>query len=404
MKRTIITALLIMIAVIPFMGTRTYAAQSDLETKLRSGLDSFSTEIEVTKKVGKVTDAAVDTFYDEISDAYYSLMAEKKYFYVISALKASGYSKNGTLYVTVKPSYITTKSSLKSYEKKFDKKLAEICSGMDKNWTNIQKVAYLHDRLVVYTDYLDDGDARLTSTPWSVLVDKKGICTGYARTYAIMLSEIGIESKLVQNDDHQWDLVKLGKNWYHVDCTYDDMFLNGEQKKGYVYHDYFLKSDKALTDHAGYKPKIKAQSNIYDKMDWSKANSAFAFYGKGLLYTGKDGIYLFDTAKNKLSKMVSVDPKWEIQWREYYPGYYYDRWMTREGMHCHIAQYKKQIYYNQAHGIYRYDPAAGTVTAVYTNDRSDDMITSLYITNDKLYATFTNKNSKDKDYKITDLK
>ena len=271
--------------------------------------------------------------------------------------------------------------------------------------TDIQKAAYLHDRLILDTSYLRVDNSRYTSTPYSALVNKKALCTGYARAYSILLKEVGIESRLCVNDDHEWNLVKIGKNWYHVDCTYDDSFVNSVQQPYNVFHDYFLKSDGALADHPNPTPAGVAKATTCDSMKWTSYNGSFAFYGKGIVYMGNDGAYSFDTSSGKIKKLFSVKDTWEIAWREYHTRTSWtDHSRSLEGTHSSLVQHGNDIYYNIAHGIYKYDPQKGKITTVYTNKKSESMLINVFISQNKLYAVFLDKDGNEKTYRIKDLK
>lgn len=59
-------------------------------------------------------------------------------------------------------------------------------------------------------------------TPQGVLVSRQAVCVGYATTFRMFMQMLGIECRIVHNDYHSWDLVKLDDgNWYHVDVYTD---------------------------------------------------------------------------------------------------------------------------------------------------------------------------------------
>lgn len=55
----------------------------------------------------------------------------------------------------------------------------------------------------------------------TVLKTHKGNCYAYYATSAALLSRLGIENTLIQEEDggHFWNLVKIDGNWYHFDTT-----------------------------------------------------------------------------------------------------------------------------------------------------------------------------------------
>jgi len=124
--------------------------------------------------------------------------------------------------------------------------------------TDVEKALALHDYLVLNCEYdhvrLHDGTIPNTSyTSYGALVDRIAVCQGYAYAYAEMLRTAGIPTYVVASDEmrHAWNLVYLDGAWYHIDVTYDDPVdsFQGEcmgvdyNDEGFVWHDYFVKSD-----------------------------------------------------------------------------------------------------------------------------------------------------------------
>lgn len=56
-------------------------------------------------------------------------------------------------------------------------------------------------------------------TAYEALVRGRAACAGCARLYLGMLNDVGIGSLWVTSDNHAWNLVQLGDNWYHCDAT-----------------------------------------------------------------------------------------------------------------------------------------------------------------------------------------
>ncbi len=54
------------------------------------------------------------------------------------------------------------------------------------------------------------------------LLDGEAVCDGYSKAFKIMAEECGLQAKLVNNNLHEWNLVKINGNWYHVDPTFAD--------------------------------------------------------------------------------------------------------------------------------------------------------------------------------------
>lgn len=65
-----------------------------------------------------------------------------------------------------------------------------------------------------------------TDSAYTALFNHRGYCSIYASLYQFLCEEAGIPCLRVSGaasggwNDHEWDLVQLDGNWYHVDCTY----------------------------------------------------------------------------------------------------------------------------------------------------------------------------------------
>lgn len=79
---------------------------------------------------------------------------------------------------------------------------------------------------VVSYDYAAVGDYNADISTYRALVDYWGICQSFSDAYTYLLLQCGITAVVVSsfNADaaHQWTLVKLNGNYYHMDPTYED--------------------------------------------------------------------------------------------------------------------------------------------------------------------------------------
>lgn len=87
---------------------------------------------------------------------------------------------------------------------------------------------------------------------YSVLALGRGVCAGYACALNLILHELGIESIYVKGlsdgEPHAWNIVRIGRNWYHVDSTYGDP--ETRDRMSIISYDYLLLSDDEIAvDH-----------------------------------------------------------------------------------------------------------------------------------------------------------
>ncbi len=117
--------------------------------------------------------------------------------------------------------------------------------------------------------YYDETDNRFTNNAHSALIDHITMCVGYALAYQMLANRIGGEAisvygyaqpvdPEVEGEYHNWNMVKLGDSWYHLDPTWSDTSSNGSQFE----HDlmalplqtYFLRSEENILTHEVYTP------------------------------------------------------------------------------------------------------------------------------------------------------
>ncbi len=83
-----------------------------------------------------------------------------------------------------------------------------------------------YDRAVLYPGFgSPDPD---NSNPYGTLINGSAICSGYSGTFQLFMDMLGIECVTVngtanaEREDHAWNMVRLGGEWYCVDVTWDD--------------------------------------------------------------------------------------------------------------------------------------------------------------------------------------
>lgn len=119
--------------------------------------------------------------------------------------------------------------------------------------SDYDKELYLHDRLIERTEY--DSDYEEQQSAFSVVMESRGVCAGYAFAFQYLLMRAGIESYYVVGTagvdkagkpvGHAWNIAKISGVWYYVDPTWDD-----SDDEYAPYHAYFnLDTDLLTRDH-----------------------------------------------------------------------------------------------------------------------------------------------------------
>lgn len=129
--------------------------------------------------------------------------------------------------------------SLSSRERKELKaKVGEIVSAcVTEGMTDREKIVALVNYVYDYCSYAQDWSKNRANTAWGLLVYGEAQCSGYARGMVALFDAVGIESRYVHasktdpvNPSHQWNLVKLGGKWYHLDVQMFDSSYGGTNK------------------------------------------------------------------------------------------------------------------------------------------------------------------------------
>lgn len=164
---------------------------------------------------------------------------------------------------TIKPPKITS-GSLEEYADEILNLI--ITDDMD----DVLKVKAVHDYIVLNTAYDSRNPDSRTFPEESymeegVLYQGKAVCQGYALAFQLFMKQLDIEVKFVTGEDlktgvgHAWNMVKLGKHWYHIDVTWDDPVPDQE---GSVQYQYFLVTDKVM-----------AKDHSWDRRDFPECDS-----------------------------------------------------------------------------------------------------------------------------------
>lgn len=130
-----------------------------------------------------------------------------------------------------------------------------------------EKALILHDYIVentiydtdVLNSYLDTETHEKSDsyTAFGVLSEHKGVCSGYARAYELLLEKAGIEAERIHGQiiyadtgktfGHEWNLMKIDGTWYHTDVTWDDPVTS---LGNLTLHSYFMLTEEEIRkDH-----------------------------------------------------------------------------------------------------------------------------------------------------------
>ncbi len=210
---------------------------------------------------------ALKPYYDDAMDA---LSLDIPNLFYVDFLKLYLFVETRTtIFSTKYTTYLSTKNGINIYKEGFynEEQVNEAINQINDIKANIinrayendyYKVRYVHDWLIENMEY--DNDEISKSSVYGALVDKKGVCEAYARTYKYILDELGVNNVLAtgtatnsngDNESHMWNYVLLNGKWYAVDVTWDDpIVIGGGILSSASKHRYFLVgSNKFFENH-----------------------------------------------------------------------------------------------------------------------------------------------------------
>lgn len=219
----------------------------------------------------------------------------------------------------------------------------QILSGVNPEWSDMEKALYIHDYLASRYEY-DTRDPQSDTDPchydaYSLIVEGRAVCEGYALAYLYFMKRLGIPCRTVPSDAmrHMWNQIQLGGRWYHVDVTWDDPIAD---MPGRAEHKYFLKSDSAwnasyIWDNTLSEP---CEDKSRDSFFWGNSSSPLVSDGENWFYVKNKGsypgIYRWDPETDpkaeKLEKLVDLSI---YRWETATPGYYFAEKYTQLAIH-----------------------------------------------------------------------
>jgi hypothetical protein len=233
---------------------------NDLCTTIKSYLVDGKSEIYITikNKSLKANKNAIPSAIEKVLTDYPDLNYLKGYVY------SSEY---------IKFNYLFPQKNMIQMRNEADKKAKEIIKSIIKSgMSDIEKEIAIHDYIIKntkydYDNYLKNKIPDQSYTAYGILVNKIGVCQGYAIAMHKLLTMAGIETKYVtgtaKGSPHAWNIVKLNGDHYHLDTTLNDpvTFINGKRNE-VIQYDYFNITDQQIS-----------KDHTWDKNKYPKCNS-----------------------------------------------------------------------------------------------------------------------------------
>lgn len=178
-----------------------------------------------------------------------------------------GYNIQGeSTYVYLYSQYSSDK--VKTMQNEIKDAVDDFFSDIPAELSEYDRELFVHNKLLTSCVYADGvSTTKDNPTAFSVygaLIDNKAVCEGYTKSMQYLLKLVGIKSISVngysKNTLHEWCMVNIDDNWYHLDATWNDRENkdnatdndtkkndkeknNTEKQEDTVMHTYFNVSD-----------------------------------------------------------------------------------------------------------------------------------------------------------------
>jgi transglutaminase/protease-like cytokinesis protein 3 len=218
--------------------------------------------------------------------------------------QSSGYKTNGVFRASKYELVFEYKMSKANYMRAIaytDKKVQKFIATLPEDANSTTKLIKAHDFIADSCVY--DLEYKNGYTAYAAIVYGRALCEGYAKAFQYICEELGIPCVVAVGDSvdsdvgHAWNKVKIGKNWYNIDVTNDDM---DDDFYGQNSMNYFLLADSEY--------KI-AKEIFYDEIEeplatdtehsyYEITNKVFATSAEGIEYMNSqlsNGIPIFIT-------------------------------------------------------------------------------------------------------------
>ena len=187
--------------------------------------------------------------------------------------------KKGSATITAVCGTVKYHYKVKVYKKNQNERIKQIRKSekLPGGKSRINRIKAVHDWMVRnisydYNSYRKGRVPGVAHTSKGALIRKLCVCDGYAYGFLKVMKSMNIPCKVVHGTadgvSHAWNMVKIGKKWYHIDVTWDDPIIENSNANTVPNYTYFLKSTaymKAHDHHFQEKKYPKCTSKKYDK-------------------------------------------------------------------------------------------------------------------------------------------
>ena len=301
------------------LNKRQQAAYHAIKTGLQSLAPSFAVPLLEQK---------------ELSDVFMQVRLDNPQIFYAGTFKYRYFSDSQNAEMI--PSYLFDKGKIKEHQKAMQARVEKLARAA-KGSKEAEKLQYVHDFICQNVRY-DKLKKQYSHEIIGPLGQGVGVCEGIAKSVKILCDSLGIWCMIALSEAnpekgvkyrHAWNVVKIDKKYYHLDCTFDNSLGSPEE----IRYDYFMLPDKQIfRDHErlvwkipvcedGEKFYYKEKKISFTKMEDVRKRSAQAVKkGKILLFHWRGGymtreivqefLQIFKEEAEKKEKHAKVSLNW----------------------------------------------------------------------------------------------
>ena len=187
----------------------------------------------------------------ELSDVFMKVRLDHPQLFYAGTFKYRYYPDSGNAEMI--PEYLFEKGKIKDHQKALQARVEKLARPMQKG-TDTEKLLYIHDFICQNVHY-DKLKKQYSHEIIGPLGHGVGVCEGIAKSVKILCDALNLWCVIALSENnpekgvkyrHAWNIVKVDKKYYHIDCTFDNSLGNPDE----IRYDYFLLNDKQIfRDH-----------------------------------------------------------------------------------------------------------------------------------------------------------
>ncbi len=118
---------------------------------------------------------------------------------------------------TLNPEYLSTIEQ----ETEIDEKVSELLSNEFAGWETLDEFYRIKLVYAWVTDNFEFVGGSDNHSTYSGIIENQTVCQGFASTIYRLLREMDVSCRVISNQDHGWNIVRIGELYYNIDATWD---------------------------------------------------------------------------------------------------------------------------------------------------------------------------------------